>query len=649
MTRPGGAPKAPVPSCRIGIRVALLAPWVALACVAPDRADSPVEGIVYTTLRPRNLDIYLFPSADGPARRVTDHPALDYNPTFSPDGRWLVFTSERDGSPDLWALDLEDDDEPIPLTRGAALDDAADFSPDGRALVFVSTRDGDADIFLMPFDPGDPTAEGRAENLTRREGGDFNPAFSPDGRWIAFTRQDKLWPDPHGEAFDANGVDLYVMEADGSGVRELIGQVAGPELEPGLSFGSVAGSPAWSSDGERIYYYRVDAGGREIRQVRADGSDDVGLGWDGLSPAVGPHGEVVFSRPRTDRGLDALDILKTGRIVLVESGSRVEQAVGDSLGEYFAPDLGPSGRIAVHGRGSTEGHVGALEDGFLFSPPGARGRARMADRDIPVWGIRGYFPALTPDGDVVSTVPEETGPTLSRAPVDGARRVAIFEPEGLAWGPSIARQAGVMVVAVGMWFASGSDGVDIWRVPLDGTDPVNLTSGVSANDALPHISPDGRRIVFRTGGDGSGSVMWMEGDGRGRRGLTDGEAVETMPALSSDGAWVVFSTDRAGGRKLWLQRLDGSEGRFLEPDRLGIPDTSMHPRFSPDDQWVVFTSDRGGFNDEWPLTPVPQPYGDLWAVSVADGSTVRLMHNKWEDGPSDWGPVRIPAGAADRR
>jgi Tol biopolymer transport system component len=74
----------------------------------------------------------------------------------------------------------------------------------------------------------------------------------------------------------------------------------------------------------------------------------------------------------------------------------------------------------------------------------------------------------------------------------------------------------------------------------------------------------------------------MDGDGRNRRRLTDDDALETMPALSPDGEWVVFPTSRAGGRKLWIQRVDGSDGRFLEPDRLDIPDLSMHPRFSPD-------------------------------------------------------------------
>jgi Tol biopolymer transport system component len=115
-----------------------------------------------------------------------------------------------------------------------------------------------------------------------------------------------------------------------------------------------------------------------------------------------------------------------------------------------------------------------------------------------------------------------------------------------------------------------------------------------------------------------------------------------MPALSPDGEWVVFPTTRAGGWKLWIQRPDGSEGRFLESERLAIRDVSMHPRFSPDGEWVVFTSNRSHFNDEWALTWFPQPYGDLWAVSVADGDAIRLTHNKWEDGPSDWGYVHLP-------
>ena len=52
------------------------------------------------------------PSAGAAPRRLTDHPGLDYDAAFSPDGRWVVFTSERRGNPDLYALELEGGGEP---------------------------------------------------------------------------------------------------------------------------------------------------------------------------------------------------------------------------------------------------------------------------------------------------------------------------------------------------------------------------------------------------------------------------------------------------------------------------------------------------------------------------------------------------------
>jgi len=454
-----------------------------------------------------------------------------------------------------------------------------------------------------------------------------------------------LWPELTAEnpVFDANGADLYIMAADGSNPRELVAQVPGPEVESGLLYGSVAGSPAWATDGEFIYYYRVSAHGREIRKVRPDGAADTHVVAEGLSPAVTPGGRIAFSRPDTNRDLDALDVLKTGRIVSANSDGSEERFETGPDNEFFAPDFERrTGRMVVHGPGPVASLAGETRDSFLFAPVGGRSKAQLPDREFPIWGVRGFLPALTPQGDVVSTILSYDG-TLNRTSIDGSSREQIVVTDGFAWGAAIAREAGVMVVAVGPLFAPGSEEVDIWTISLDGGNATNLTSDIAANDALPHISQDGRQIVFRTGGDGGvGRVLVIDNDGDGRKRLTDFEAAETMPALSPDGEWVVFSTNRVGGWKLWVQRVDGTEGRFLEPSRLDIPDTSMHPRFSPDAKWVVFTSDRGGFNDEWPLTPVPQPYGDLWAVSVSDGVAVRLIHNKWEDGPSDWGPMQLP-------
>ena len=241
--------------------------------------------MVYTTLRPSDLDIYLFEEPGGSPTRLTSHPALDYNAVFSPDGRWIVFTSERNGNADLYALELASGDL-LPLTHHDAMDDAASFSPDGRRLVFVSTRDGDADVFAMPFDPG-LSAEERAVNLTRRSGGDFNPAFSPDGRSIAYSRQDDLWTT--GNLAEGNpgaaATDVYVMGDDGSHPRRV--------SEPG----AISGSPAWSLDGAVLYYSQVGPQGAQVRRVSLDGSGDRVVALLGMSPALRADGRIGYSLP----------------------------------------------------------------------------------------------------------------------------------------------------------------------------------------------------------------------------------------------------------------------------------------------------------------------------------------------------------------
>ena len=630
----------------LAVSTALL---TACAEARSDAADPPstAEAIVYTTLRPPNMDIWLFDEPGGEPERLTDHPALDYNATFSPDGRWVVFTSERSGRPDLYALELGGGVEPIRLTFADALDDAATFSPDGTHLAFVSTREGNADIFVMPFAPDDATAEERAENLTRRPGGDFNPRFSPDGASIVFSRQDTLWStDLMSRGLVNYAVAVYVMNADGTDVRRLSEAGPGTDLG-GLPVGRVSGSPVWSADGSAVYYYRIDADGAAIRRVSSDGSDDSFIAAMGLSPAPLPDGRIAFTQPHPRPGMDAFDVLRTGRIMSVAPDGSDLRLESDTARDYFGADFDAgSGRMVAHGLGPIDG-LPAIGDGSAFAPPGARRAVELGERTVEVVGVRGYFPAIAPDGDVLSTPLHLFGTRpsipLQATALDGGDVRDVFTPdEGLAWGAAVATDARTVVFAVGPPFAPGEAGVDIWTFALDDLTATNLTGGITANDALPHVSRDGGRIVFRSGGDGSGTVHIMDGEGGDRRRLTGEDAIETMPAISPDGEWVVFPTDVAVGRKLWIQRVDGSDGRFLEPARLDIPDLSMHPRFSPDGEWVVFTSDRAGFNDEWPLTWFPQPYGDLWAVPVAGGEAVRLTHNKWEDGPNDWGFVRLP-------
>lgn len=576
--------------------------------------DSLVEAIVYTTARPPNWDIYLFEEPGGSPRRLTDDPALDYNAVFSPDGRWLVFTSERNGNVDLYALDLDGNQEFIRLTDHPAMDDAASFSPDGRRLAFVSTRDGDADIFVMSFSPGDATTESRPVNLTKRPGGDFNPAFSPDGRRITYTRQASVLERETNEHWD---IELCVMNDDGSGVQTLAPAHAGiPGDIDDEDADDVAGSPAWSPDGEAIYYYSFrflreageSAGDGEIRRVSLDGTTDVRVATGGYSPAVAPDGRIGFVRPRAR----SRDVLPNGHVVSMSVDGSDLRTESTSLEDCFAPDFDRSSRRMVcHGPGPVGGMVlvnvddSVAGDEAPFAPPGAIHRVELPDRTPEVRGIRGIFPALTPDGDVLSTLRispsvntragRHEGMTvpLHISAIDGTGLRELFVPSsGIVWDPAVSRDAGWAVFAVGPTFGAVDMDVDIWRIRLDGSEPVNLTPDSPWNDALPAISDDGARIVFRSSrgvqpgpDDDRPRTAWpsaiyvMDGDGGNLRRLTDADTRETAPAISSNGEWVAYVVHEndVAKAKIWLRRVDGSEARLLEPERSHISDLSMHP------------------------------------------------------------------------
>lgn len=609
------------------------------------------EVVVHTTLRPPNQDVYLIDDREAEPRRLTDHPALDYNATFSPDGRWLVFTSEREGGPDLYALDLEDGDDPARLTHSPALDDAADVSPDGEQLTFVSNRDGRADIFVMPFAPGDPGAEDRAVNLTDSPADDFNPAFSPDGSRIAWARRTGPARPP-----DVLMAEVFVMESDGSGVRPVVGG----EM--------IAGSPAWSEDGGALYLHGVAYGGSpeelyrrygkgwtsRIWRVPLSGGDPVPITEAdsvlALSPTLTPEGRVSFFRgPRPPPRGPPLYHRRGGVHTVDPDGSDLRLAYDvTGLSLCLAPAYDGDGRLACHGPGPTEG-MARMANNRPFPRTGTHRRVSLPHGDVRVMGIRGYFPDFLPDGRLVygewlndeADMAEYGMPPLVTSRVDGTdRRLVFHRKDRQPWAPSACDDGSWIAFNEGPTFARVDEDVDIWKVRPDGTGAVNLTPDSDANDAFPDWSPDCRTIVFRSGRDGDKEIYLMDADGGDVRRLTHREGVETVPDLSPDGEWVAFATDRdEAGMKIWIQRLDASEGRFLEPGRAGTPGVDMHPRFSPDGEWVAFVSDRGGMPDEHLLTDAPQPYGDIWAVPVEGGEAVRLTDDKWEDGLPRWGTL----------
>jgi Tol biopolymer transport system component len=156
-------------------------------------------------------------AADGSQQvRLTDNDAEDVEPTWSPDGTRIAFTSSRDGNPDIYVVAADGSGERR-LTTDPAPDEGPAWSPDGSRILFTSYRDGadplmlgsgNAEIFTVRPDGSAPT------NLTNDPDWDGYPAWSPDGRQIAFSIN------------NAVEFDLYVMNTDGTARRRLPG-VAG--------------------------------------------------------------------------------------------------------------------------------------------------------------------------------------------------------------------------------------------------------------------------------------------------------------------------------------------------------------------------------------------------------------------------------------
>lgn len=195
--------------------------------------------IAFTSERDGAGDIYLMKIDGSHVRRLTDDPAYDAGPSWSPDGSRIAFVSTRGGNPDIYVMNA-DGSSVQQLTSHTAMDFWPQWSPDGVHIVFASWRDGQGEIYVIHAD---------GSNLQRltdtpSSSEDF-PAWSPDGSQIVFSRIN-----------DNEGT--FIMDADGSDEHKLMD--------------IVCFEPDWSPDGTRIVFGSDHAGFRGIYIINADGS-----------------------------------------------------------------------------------------------------------------------------------------------------------------------------------------------------------------------------------------------------------------------------------------------------------------------------------------------------------------------------------------
>jgi TolB protein len=413
-----------------------------------------------------------------------------YSVAWSPDG--TKFAVAR-GS-DIWTMNT-DGTALTRLTFGAA-SSKPNWSPDGSTIVFASTRDGSAgDLYTVP------SSGGAVTRLTALGAAAEHPVWSPDGTKIVFA----ICVEINFDCVD----DLYVMNADGSGVTLLQG---GPEDQRSPDWQPAVGPPlppipdaldkiafvssrdnGGSNYPEEIYTMNPD--GHLQRPLTANGLSDISPEWspDGTKIAFtsGPVNDIFVMNPD---GTSRTNLTQTA----ADEGS---------------PAWSPDGAKIAYSRPDVNGHVGL----WVMNADGS-GQVQLTP------GTPDYSPAWSPDGTriafshagaIYTISPTGTGMAPLTTPPPGGR------DDAADWSPGGGK------IAFVRFAQNGSSQIpSIWTMNADGTGQQQIA--VSAN--FPAWSPDGTLIAFQQGnGPASAQINVMNADGTGVRALTHYPEDGTQP------------------------------------------------------------------------------------------------------------------------
>jgi len=479
----------------------------------------------------------------------------------------------------------------VPLTTYPGFQREPSFSPDGNQVAFTwdgEKRDND-DIYVKLIGTGGPPLR-----LTTDRTPDFSPAWSPDGRFIAFLRE-----------VSPEKAAVLLIPALGGPERKLVvitlGLTSGPapflEWSPDGKW-LVVSDRASPKEPAALYLLSLETG--EKRRLTFPQGHPLG----DYSPALSPDGRsLVFSRDDdTPVGELYLLALSAGlkpvgeprRLTLGNRGfgrstwTPDGQRIVFSFGGYGEQGLW---RIATSGSATQPAEpqrLASLGDNLSQPMISRHARRLVYTHNLFHWNIwRMALPLNQGSGSTKSLGPVDKGtPFVFSTRDDDSPQ---FSPDGKR-----------------IAFVSDRSGnSEIWVCASDGSNAVQLTSFDGPAVTTPRWSPDGERIAFDSNAAGEFDVWVIAANGGKPDRMTTHPANDGNPSWSHDGRWIYFDSARVGDQQVF--KIPASGGDAVQVTR----DGGFAPRESPDGKFLYYTK---------ALTRT-----SLWKVPTEGGQTTKVL------------------------
>jgi serine/threonine protein kinase/Tol biopolymer transport system component len=196
-------------------------------------------------------NIWTITASGGDPVRVTDDGHLNWSPTWSPDGKYIYYSSDRSGPLNIWRVPIDEDSgkvlgSPEPLSTPSPSSALISFSKDGRRMVYASD-DGKSNLESLQLDASGKPVAGTLAAITHGGGRVQSLSGSPDGQAVVYYAA-------------APQEDVYLIRVDGSSQVRLTNDPARDRM------------PRWSADGKRIIFYSNRTGNYEAWSIRPDGA-----------------------------------------------------------------------------------------------------------------------------------------------------------------------------------------------------------------------------------------------------------------------------------------------------------------------------------------------------------------------------------------